>query len=146
MNTVDITAAHVESLKARLKAAKDEQKAAVTEAKVHAKALAAANKAADAAGKKVGKQAVVISNLTAQLAALNNAMNNADIIAAHIESLKAWCLSNYEHGADVMVECWADEDFRSLLASSTDYADALSTLMGVAAVYRDQRADARNSW
>jgi len=72
-------------------------------------------------------------------------------VAAEVEKMKAWCLANYEHGADTMVECWTDEDYERMFAYD-DYsnrtptvAEAWATLKDVAEVYLDRQADARNS-
>jgi hypothetical protein len=64
--------------------------------------------------------------------------------ADNIEQLKAWCLENYEHGADTMVECWDDASYKELLDDCDgNLAEALSVLKGIAGAYADQQADAR---
>jgi hypothetical protein len=58
-----------------------------------------------------------------------------------VESLKAWCLENYEKGADTMVECWETSDYEEML---TQYGeDSLAVLQRLAGIYEEQQADAR---
>ena len=66
-----------------------------------------------------------------------------------IEAMKAWCLDNYDKGADTMFECWGTSDYAELF---TDHEgkprttkQAWATLKSLADVYADQQADARNS-
>ena len=62
----------------------------------------------------------------------------------HIEQLQAWCLENYENGADTMVECWDDAEYQELLDDCDgSVADALDILKSLASIYDEQRADAR---
>jgi hypothetical protein len=66
-------------------------------------------------------------------------------VAAEVEKMKAWCLDNYENGADTMVECWGDEDYANLFVTDTAFrtvAEAWETLKAVASVYRERQADA----
>lgn len=72
-------------------------------------------------------------------------------VAAEVEKMKAWCMDNYENGADTMVECWGNEDYERMFAYD-DYskrtptvAEAWDVLKSVAEVYLDRQADARNS-
>lgn len=60
-----------------------------------------------------------------------------------IEQMKAWCLENYENGADTMVECWEDEDYANLIDSAPSWEEAWNVLKSVASVYRERQADAR---
>jgi hypothetical protein len=61
-----------------------------------------------------------------------------------IDQMKAWCLANYESGADTMIECWSDDDYQELLDDCDgNLADALDDLKSLASVYADQQADAR---
>ena len=74
-----------------------------------------------------------------------------------IEHMKTWCMDNYDKGADTMVECWTDADYENLFYRHNpdtahtmprircSFADAWDTLKGIAAVYQDQQADAKNS-
>lgn len=71
-----------------------------------------------------------------------------------IALMMKWCEENYSKGADVMVECWEEEDFADLWvplldAHSSPYvisdADAWETLKSLASVYEDRQADAINS-
>jgi hypothetical protein len=68
---------------------------------------------------------------------------------ATIEAMKQWCMDNYDKGADTMVECWDDSDYEELFTSHDGQPlsdeQAWSTLKGVADVYADRQADARNS-
>lgn len=63
-----------------------------------------------------------------------------------IEEMKQWCLENYDNGADVMVECWSDDDYFTHILSCYDtvleYEPAWASLKNLAAIYRDQQADA----
>lgn len=62
----------------------------------------------------------------------------------NIKQLKAWCLENYENGADTMIECWGNEEYQELLDDCDgNLAEALDILRGLASVYADQQADAR---
>lgn len=60
-----------------------------------------------------------------------------------IKEMQAWCLENYENGADTMVECWDDEDYANLITESPSTEQAWDTLKAVASVYRERQADAR---
>lgn len=60
-----------------------------------------------------------------------------------IKEMKAWCVENYEAGADTMVECWDDEDYAELITESPTVEDAWDVLKSVASVYRERQADAR---
>ena len=67
-------------------------------------------------------------------------------IKAEIESMKQWCLDNYDNGADTMVECWEDEDYEDLFTgeyASGKIADAWDTLKKIASIYEDRQADAK---
>ena len=62
-----------------------------------------------------------------------------------IEKLKAWCLANYNKGADTMVECWDDSDYELLLNDNNDsYTKSLKTLKTLAEVYAERQADAKS--
>ena len=62
-----------------------------------------------------------------------------------VAAMKRWALANYERGADTMVECWPTDEYLDLLRRTPTTAEAWAVLRAVAAVYRDQQADARNS-
>ena len=67
-------------------------------------------------------------------------MGNAEMIA----EMKAWCLENYENGADTMVECWEDGDYKEMIERCTETGtDPWGVLKGIAGVYADRQADAR---
>lgn len=67
-------------------------------------------------------------------------MGNAELIA----KMKAWCLENYENGADTMVECWEDEDYEDLIVRCDgNEADSWDVLKSIAGVYAERQADAR---
>ena len=69
-------------------------------------------------------------------------------IKTEIEAMKAWCMDNYDKGADTMVECWGDSDYAELFTFEGEprtTAQAWETLKSIAAVYQDRQADARNS-
>jgi hypothetical protein len=70
-------------------------------------------------------------------------MNNA----ASIQAMRAWCLENYELGADTMVECWDTDDYQRLIEDDHrgDTAAAWETLKRLASIYQDRQADARRS-
>jgi hypothetical protein len=73
-------------------------------------------------------------------------MTSTKSIARTIDKMKAWCLKNYENGADTMVECWASEDYQRMITDcGGDLKAAWKCLRSVAAVYADRQADARNS-
>lgn len=60
-----------------------------------------------------------------------------------IKNMKAWCLENYENGADTMVECWADQDYDDMIERAGSDEVAWEDLKAVASVYADRQADAR---
>ena len=61
-----------------------------------------------------------------------------------IAKMKAWCLENYENGADTMVECWEDEDYEDLIVRCDgDEAQSWDVLKSIAGVYAERQADAR---
>ncbi len=60
-----------------------------------------------------------------------------------IKNMKAWCLENYENGADTMVECWADQDYDDMIERAGSDEEAWEDLKAVASVYADLQADAR---
>jgi len=60
-----------------------------------------------------------------------------------IARMRAWCQANYSRGADTMVECWEQSDWERHWNDASNYTDAFKILRRVAAVYRDQQADAR---
>jgi hypothetical protein len=61
-----------------------------------------------------------------------------------IKNMKAWCLENYENGADTMVECWDDGDYESLIVGCDgDLDKAWETLDHIRSVFADRQADAR---
>jgi hypothetical protein len=68
---------------------------------------------------------------------------------AEITAMKKWCAENYSNGADTMVECWSDDDYARLFTSHDGKPktkrEAWRTLKSIAAVYKDQQADAINS-
>lgn len=67
-------------------------------------------------------------------------MGKAEMIA----NMKAWCLENYENGADTMVECWGDEDYKEMIEGCTKTGtDPWGVLKTIAGVYADRQADAR---
>ena len=67
-------------------------------------------------------------------------MGNAETIAA----MKAWCLENYENGADTMVECWGNGDYEDLIdRCHGNLEDAWGDLKAIAGIYADRQADAR---
>lgn len=70
-------------------------------------------------------------------------MKEIDIV---IQEMKQWCLDNYKNGADVMVECWSTDDYFQLILSCYDrdreYEPAWEALKDIAAIYRDEQADA----
>lgn len=75
---------------------------------------------------------------------------SAATVARHtartITKMKAWCLANYEKGADTMVECWETEDYtRMINGCNGDLKEAWAVLRRVASVYAERQADARNS-
>jgi hypothetical protein len=59
-----------------------------------------------------------------------------------IEEMKAWCLENYDKGADTMVECWDTEDYVELIQGCTP-EQAWDYLKSIAAVYYERQCDAR---
>ena len=74
-----------------------------------------------------------------------------------IEALKAWCMRNYNVGADTMIECWDDGDYNSLFYPAFDapdeelfrsgdgvksFAEAFNILFNVVSVYAERQADA----
>ena len=63
---------------------------------------------------------------------------------ATIAAMKAWCVENYENGADTMVECWCDSDYEDMIKRAPDVAAAWDTLKSVASIYADRQANARN--
>lgn len=64
-------------------------------------------------------------------------------VALEIETMKQWCLENYDNGADTMVECWSDDDwFRFVSRYAPDFDTAWDDLKSIASIYRDQQADA----
>jgi hypothetical protein len=67
-------------------------------------------------------------------------MNHQD----EIESMKRWCMDNYENGASTMVECWADSDYAELFDGVSVHG-AWRILKATVSVYRDREADAINS-
>lgn len=72
------------------------------------------------------------------------AVHQQQLATDAIEQLKAWCLDNYESGADTMVECWDYADYQKLLDDCDgSLPDALNALKSLASVYADQQADAR---
>lgn len=66
-----------------------------------------------------------------------------------IEQMKAWCLANYDNGADTMVECWETEDYEDLINTARRChgrswkSNAWKTLRSVAAIYKDQQQNAK---
>lgn len=75
---------------------------------------------------------------------------SAATIARHeartITKMIKWCEENYTNGADTMVECWDTEDYTRMISDCKgDLKAAWKCLRSVAAVYRDQQADAKNS-
>lgn len=60
-----------------------------------------------------------------------------------IKNMKAWCLENYENGADTMVECWDDQDYDDMIERAGSDEVAWEDLKAVASVYADRQADAR---
>lgn len=60
-----------------------------------------------------------------------------------IKEMQAWCLENYEAGADTMVECWEEEDYANLITETPSVEQAWDTLKSIASVYRERQADAR---
>jgi len=70
----------------------------------------------------------------------------AEQVKTEVAAMKAWCLDNYENGADTMAECWGDSDYEALFTTDTEprtIAEAWETLKAVASVYRERQADAR---
>lgn len=68
-------------------------------------------------------------------------MKHAETIA----EMKAWCLENYENGADTMVECWDTSDYvDNIERCGGDVEEAWKVLKAVAGVYADRQADARH--
>lgn len=61
-----------------------------------------------------------------------------------IENMKAWCLENYENGADTMVECWEDSDYDDMIVRSGSDEEAWEVLKAIARIYEDRQADARS--
>lgn len=59
-----------------------------------------------------------------------------------IEEMKAWCLENYDKGADTMVECWDTEDYHKLIQGATE-EQAWDYLRRIAGVYYERQCDAR---
>jgi hypothetical protein len=88
-------------------------------------------------------------------------IENIKNMLLEIQRMKDYCMTNYDKGADTMVECWDDEDYENLFYKGelevADYADpppvrervpfarAWDTLKSLIEVYADQRADAKNS-
>ena len=67
-------------------------------------------------------------------------MEHAETIAA----MKAWCLENYESGADTMVECWDDGDYEDLIGRCAgNLEEAWGDLKRLAGIYAERQADAR---
>ena len=69
-------------------------------------------------------------------------------IQAEIVLMRQWCEDNYNEGADVMVECWTQDDYEKLFVSCSGgkphtKAEAWELLKDVAEVYRERQADAR---
>ncbi len=63
-----------------------------------------------------------------------------------IEALKEWAKNNYNNGADTMVECWDDSNYRTLLDDCNgSLPEALAIAKDVADVWLDRQADAVNS-
>lgn len=73
-----------------------------------------------------------------------------------IQRMKDYCMTNYDAGADTMVECWDDEDYENLFYETNwdsgdaprkrvTFARAWDTLKDLISVYAEQRADAKNS-
>jgi len=56
---------------------------------------------------------------------------------ATIEAMKQWCIDHYEHGADTMVQCWGDEDYRKLIVNTSSVAQAWTDLRDITAIYAD---------
>lgn len=81
-----------------------------------------------------------ISTLNCEHAATYDANINATAIAA----MQAWCVENYNSGADTMVECWSIDDYAQLIARCDgDIALAWADLKSVADVYAERQADSQ---
>lgn len=67
---------------------------------------------------------------------------------AKVAYLKKWCEDRYTKGADVMVECWSNDDYLDLIdpkeGEDGTMKSALSLLQSLADVYHDREADARH--
>lgn len=65
---------------------------------------------------------------------------------AHIETLKAYAVTNYNNGMDTFVECYDTAEWQELLDEcGGDVEETKKFMDQLADVYRDRQADARNS-
>lgn len=86
-------------------------------------------------------------------------IENIRAMLVEIAKMKIWCNEHYEQGADVMIECWNDEDYEDLFYTDNldetthnivprvrvPFAKAWETLKQLTSIYEDQEADAKNS-
>ncbi len=68
-------------------------------------------------------------------------------ISELIEKLKRIARERYCEGWDTFVECYSDEDWRREIEelNATSEQEVIDFFEGIAGIYRDRYADARNS-
>lgn len=86
-------------------------------------------------------------------------LENIKNMLLEIQRMKDYCMTNYDKGADTMVECWDDEDYENLFYEDGDaldgtdnprgkrvpFARAWDTLKSLIEIYAERQADAKNS-
>ncbi len=89
-----------------------------------------------------------ISNEFAYTEANNKARAMANAtrdLSGDIAEMKKWCKKNYSRGADVMVECWEDNDYADLFVNAQGLpgtvADAWIRLRRLASINLDRQKD-----
>jgi hypothetical protein len=60
-----------------------------------------------------------------------------------LKRMKAWAVSNYNKGADAIVECWDDNDHYKIIDDNTSIAACMRELKEAAGLWVEQNLNAR---